>query len=432
MPASFPTADAIRASQLESLNDLLRQLIPANPFYTRKVLEASVPREYTSLEAFQEKFPLTAKEELARDQEQHPRYGRNLTFHLERYSRFHQTSGTSGKPLRWLDTPESWEMLVQCWLEVYRAAGVTQKDVTYFAFSFGPFLGFWLAFDAGERLGTLCIPGGGVTTLGRLKTILESQSTVLCCTPSYAIHLAETARNENISLAESKVRLIIVAGEPGGSLPATRSQIERLWPGAKVFDHHGMTETGPITYECPAQPCRLHIVHWAYFAEVIDPKTVKPVEIGTPGELVVTTLKRIGSPLIRYRTGDLVRLAAHHAKGEPCACGRYDLALEGGILGRTDDMIVVRGVNVYPTAVEQIIREFAEVAEYQVHISQKGALSEMHILVEPIREAKHVAQLVASIEKALQTALSLRIPVTTAAPNSLPRAELKAKRWIRK
>jgi phenylacetate-CoA ligase len=315
---------------------------------------------------------------------------------------------------------------------VYRAAAVTSKDVAYFAFSFGPFLGFWLAFDAGERLGALCIPGGGLSTVGRLKTILETRATILCCTPSYAIHLADAARNENIDLRQGNVRLIIVAGEPGGSLPATRAQIERLWPGAKVFDHHGMTETGPVTYECPAHPCRLHIVHWAFIAEVIKPETGEPADSGSVGELVLTTLKRIGSPLIRYRTGDLVQLAAHHAQNAPCECGRYDLALEGGILGRTDDMIVVRGVNIYPTAVEQIIREFPEVAEYQVHVARKSALTEMHVLVEPTRETLHVAELVARIEKALQGSLSLRIPVTTAAPNSLPRAELKAKRWIKK
>ena len=432
MPDEFPSDQAICEAQLHSLNELLRQIVPANPFYTRKILESSAPRKFSSLADYAQKFPFTTKSELALDQQQHPLYGRNLTFPLERYSRFHQTSGTSGKPLRWLDTPESWEELVQCWLEVYRAAGITSKDVTYFAFSFGPFLGFWLAFDAGTRLGTLCIPGGGMATVGRLNTILETKATVLCCTPSYAIHLADAANHDRIDLSKSRVRRIIVAGEPGGSLPATRAHIERLWPGAKVFDHHGMTETGPITYECPAHPCRLHIVHWAYHAQVINPQTEEPMETGSPGELVITTLKRVGSPLLRYRTGDLVRLARHHAENRPCECGRYDLALEGGILGRTDDMIVVRGVNIYPTAVEQIIRDFHDVAEYQVHISKKGALTEMHIVIEPTRETKHVAGLVASIEKALQTSFSLRIPVTSAAENSLPRAELKAKRWLRK
>ena len=432
MAGEFPTREVIRAEQLQSLNELLRQVIPANPFYTRKILESSAPREYADLESFTKQFPFTTKQEIAQDQEEHPLYGRNLTFPLEHYSRFHQTSGTSGKPLRWLDTRESWEELTRSWLEVYRAAGVTSKDVAYFAFSFGPFLGFWLAFDAGERLGALCIPGGGLSTVGRLKTILETRATILCCTPSYAIHLADAARNENIDLRQGNVRLIIVAGEPGGSLPATRAQIERLWPGAKVFDHHGMTETGPVTYECPAHPCRLHVVQWAFIAEVIKPETGEPADSGSVGELVLTTLKRVGSPLIRYRTGDLVQLAAHHAQNAPCECGRYDLALEGGILGRTDDMIVVRGVNIYPTAVEQIIREFPEVAEYQVHVARKSALTEMHVLVEPTRETLHVAELVAKIEKALQGSLSLRIPVTTAAPNSLPRAELKAKRWIKK
>ena len=432
MPDQFPSAEAIREGQLRSLNELLRQIVPANPFYTRKILESSAPREFTSLSDFEQTFPFTTKSELALDQQQHPLYGRNLTYPLDHYSRFHQTSGTSGKPLRWLDTPESWEELVKCWLEVYRAAGVTNKDIIYFAFSFGPFLGFWLAFDAGARLGTLCIPGGGLTTVGRLNTILETKATVLCCTPSYAIHLADAAKHEQIDLSHSDVRRILVAGEPGGSLPATRSHLERLWPGAKVFDHHGMTETGPITYECPAHPCRLHIVHWAYHAEVIDPETARPVATGAPGELVITTLKRLGAPLLRYRTGDLVRLAQHHAENRACECGRFDITLEGGILGRTDDMVVVRGVNIYPTAVEQIIREFEDVAEYQAHISKKGALSEMHIVIEPRRDARHVAGLVASIEKALQISFSLRIPVTIAAENSLPRAELKAKRWIRK
>lgn len=191
-----------------------------------------------------------------------------------------------------------------------------------------------------------------------------------------------------------------------------------------------MTETGPVTYECPAHPCRLHVVHWGYFAEIVDAETGRAVAAGERGELVLTTLKRVGSPLIRYRTGDLVVASAHHSGEGACECGRHDLALEGGILGRTDDMVVVRGVNIYPSAIEQIVREFQEVAEYQVHITKKGAMAEMHIVIEAKRNAKNIAMLVGAVEKALQSTLSLRIPVTVAAANSLPRAELKAKRWI--
>jgi phenylacetate-CoA ligase len=427
----FPTGAELRAVQLQSLNELLGRIVPANPFYTRKVLEASAPREFRELSEFTALFPFTTKHEIAQDQQEHPLYGRNLTYPLERYCRFHQTSGTSGQPLRWVDTAESWESMLQSWVEVFRAAGAHSSDVGFFAFSFGPFLGFWLAFEAATHIGMLSIPGGGLSTVGRLNAILETKSTVLCCTPSYAVHLAETAAHERIELRKSRVRLIVVAGEPGGSIPATRAHIERLWQGVRVFDHHGMTEVGPVTYECPAHPCRLHVIHWAYFAEVLHPESLAPVSPGERGELVLTTLKRTGSPLLRYRTGDVVLPAGHHAHDEACECGRHDLALEGGILGRTDDMVVVRGVNIYPSAVEQIVREFPEIAEHQVRVSKKGAMTELHIIVEPGREVKNVAQLVSAVEKALETAFSLRIAVTAAPPGSLPRAELKSKRWLR-
>jgi phenylacetate-CoA ligase len=427
MHESATSAEALRRAQLQSLNELLQAVFPSNAFYTRKLGEK--PAAFASVDHYSGSTPLTLKAELAADQSDQPPYGRNLTFPLDAYSRLHQTSGTTGKPLRWLDTPETWEMLVNCWTEVYRAAGVTSKDAVYFAFSFGPFLGFWLAFDAANRLGCLCIPGGGQTSLARLHSILDLKATVLCCTPSYALHLAEVAAREQVDLSRSHVRVIMVAGEAGGSIPATREQIQRLWPGARVSDHHGMTEVGAVSYECPAQPCRLHIIDWAYLAEVIDPETLRPVPIGTPGELVLTTLKRVGSPLLRYRTGDLVKIAAHHKENAPCACGTFNTTLEGGILGRSDDMVVVRGVNVYPTAVEQIVRQFREIAEFRAQITHRGALSELRLTIEPQPHITETTALIDRVEKAFQGSLNLRIPVAIAPAGSLPRAELKARRW---
>jgi acyl-CoA synthetase (AMP-forming)/AMP-acid ligase II len=149
--------------------------------------------------------------------------------------------------------------MVENWKEIYQAAGVSGGDRVYFAFSFGPFIGFWLAFDAAQQLGCLCIPGGGLSTAGRLRAIAENRATVLCCTPSYAAHLAETAARENFDLKATAVRLLIVAGEPGGSVPATRRRLEELWPGARIFDHHGMTETGPVSHECPCPAG--HVAH---------------------------------------------------------------------------------------------------------------------------------------------------------------------------
>jgi phenylacetate-CoA ligase len=428
MSQGLSSEAAIRNGQLDSLNELLRKIVPANAFYTEKIRKAGAPDHYESLEEFSRLFPFTTKAEIVLDQQEHPLYGRDLTYPLGAYTRLHATSGTTGRPLRWLDTTESWEVLVRCWMRVYEAAGVNSDDIAFFAFSFGPFLGFWTAFEAGTRSGILCIPGGGLSTLLRLNVIMENRVTIVCCTPSYAIHLGESARAANIELSASAVRRIIVAGEPGGSIAATRARIESLWPGARVFDHHGMTETGPISFECPARPCRLHVIDECYFVEVIDPSTGQPVEKNETGEFVVTTLKRDGSPLLRYRTGDLVRIEHAH---EQCECGRSETALAGGILGRADDMIVVRGVNIYPTAVEEIVRSNRGVAEYQARVSLKGPMAQLEITVEPSVECDNVEALLQRLEKQFQTAFTLRIPVASAPRNSLPRAEMKAKRWIK-
>jgi phenylacetate-CoA ligase len=300
---------------------------------------------------------------------------------------------------------------------------VSAADRIFFAFSFGPFIGFWLAFEAGEALGALSIPGGGLSSAARLRAIFTHGANVLCCTPTYALRLAEVAKEEGIDLAKSPVSTIVVAGEPGGSIPATRARLEEAWPGAKVFDHHGMTEVGPVTYQCPAQAGVLHVLEEAYLPEIIDPETAEPVAAGGTGELVLTTLGRHGSPLIRYRTGDLVTAAE-----SPCRCGHLDLALHGGILGRADDMVVVRGVNVYPSAVEEILRSAGGVAEYRVRISRNDALVEMSVEVEPDGEDDN--GLPKRLANLFQESLALRVPVKIVEPGALPRFELKAKRWM--
>jgi phenylacetate-CoA ligase len=427
---------------------LLERVLKSNPFYQRKFAAAEVTDRIATPEEFSRLVPFTTKQEIVQDQKRTPPYGTNLTFPLASYTRCHQTSGTSGTPLRWLDTPENWRWMLQNWMEVYRAAGVTPADRILFAFSFGPFIGFWLAFEAATELACLCFPGGGLSSGARLRLIRDHEVTVVCCTPTYAIRLAEVAAAEKIDLPKSRVKTLIVAGEPGGSIPATRSRIEHLWGGARVFDHHGMTEVGPVTYECPSRPGVLHVLESAYLAEIIDPAIGNPVPPGMQGELVLTTLGRLGSPLIRYRTGDLVKFGGsritdyesrvtdhasritHHESR--CLCGRSELALEGGILGRTDDMITVRGVNVFPSAVEEIIRSFGEVAEYEVELSSQGALTELNVRVEPAAEAGAASDLAGRIERAFLNALALRVPVALAQPGALPRFELKAKRWVKK
>jgi phenylacetate-CoA ligase len=426
-PGSFPTREEIEQVQLRKLQSLLETILPSNAFYARKLAGCETANATTNLESYARLIPITTRHELVRDRLANPPYGTNLTFPLEAYVRCHQTSGTTTMPIRWLDTAGSWNHIVDNWVRILDAAGVTRRDRFFFAFSFGPFLGFWSALDAVQRLGCFCFPGGSMSSLARLQAILDNGITALCCTPTYAQHLGEVARERNVDLARSRLRLLIVAGESGGSIPATRARIERLWPGAMVFDHHGMTEVGPVTYQCPAGPGSLHVLECAYLPEVIAPRSGAPLPAGETGELVLTTLDRVGSPLLRYRTGDLVR----PRRRSVCACGRQDLALDGGILGRSDDMVVVRGVNVYPSLVEEIVRGYPEITEYRVQLDCRSAMPELSLEVETAANSPDLAALPRRLEQSFQTALALRVPVLLVPAGSLPRFEMKAQRWIR-
>ncbi|HTE17290.1 MAG TPA: AMP-binding protein [Armatimonadota bacterium] len=425
MNTGHPDRAAIEAGQLAALRAMIGALVQRNQFYTRKWQGCGLSDTLTGLNDFFARAPFTLKQEIVDDQRAHPPYGTDLTYPLERYTRFNQTSGTTGVPIRWLDTPESWSWMVENWVRVLRAADVAPGARLFFAFSFGPFLGFWTAFEAGARLGCMCLPGGGMSSTARLRVMLDNGVSVLCCTPTYALRLGEVAAEEGIELRG--VRTIIAAGEPGASIPGTRERIERMWPGARLHDHHGMTEVGPVTFECPERRGVLHVMENGYIPEVVTPATGAHVQPGETGELVLTNLGRVGSPLIRYRTGDIVKRAAE----ERCACGRYELALEGGILGRADDMVVIRGVNLHPGAFEEVIRRFDSVAEYRVENHADRALPELKVQLEPVAGCADPVALGSAVEAALRAAFNLRVPVSVVPPGALPRFELKAKRWVR-
>lgn len=433
IPGDHRSRADLEAGQLAALRRVVAEVSGSNAFYRSRWGAAGFRPEFGSLEEFRDRFPFVRKHDLGVDQASHPPYGTNLTYPIERYIRCHGTSGSTGNPLRWLDTAESWEWMLGNWRRVYAAAGVGSADRLFFAFSFGPFLGFWTAFESALSLGCLCLPGGGLTSVARLRSILEQQATVLCCTPTYAVHLGDVARAEGIDLAAGRVRRVIVAGEPGGSLEGTRQAITERWPGAKVSDHHGMTEVGPVSYECPVRPGVLHVIEDSYLAEIVDPCSGRPVGPGVEGELVLTTLGRTGSPLLRYRTGDLVRARTEAGR---CECGAWDLALPGGILGRTDDMAVIRGVNVFPSAVEEVVRSVPGIAEYRAEVHSAGALLDLKILAELSMEtgdaeAEAVVAVAKRLEEAFRTRLALRVTVEMVAAGTLPRFEMKARRWVR-
>lgn len=414
--------DQLQSTQLEKLQSMLEQIYGPNRFYTAKLKAAGIePRDIQSLEDLTN-LPTTTKLELVQAQAEDPPFGTNATYPESAYTRIHQTSGTTGEPLRVIDTEESWSWWGRCWGYVLSGAGVTARDRLFIPFSFGPFIGFWAAVEGAKEVGAMMIPGGGRDSLQRIHLIFELGATGMCCTPTYALRLAEVARKAGIDLKESPLRISVHAGEPGANVPATKARIQKAW-NLKCFDHAGASEVGAHSFECEVQPGGTHLIESEYIAEVIDPKTGLMVEPGEIGELVITNLGRSGYPVIRYRTGDLVNLNL-----EPCECGRTFSRFDGGVLGRADDMVIVRGVNVFPGAIENLIRQFDPIDEFQVRVVPHREMYELEVQLE-LAQGTDSYTTQSAIERAISEALGLRPKIAIMPPGSLPRFELKAKRF---
>ncbi len=405
-------AEELAAYQLARLNRLLESVLPHNRFYAEKLTDLSLP--LTSLEQL-EQLPYTFKDELVGGVHGAD-LAANLTFPLERYVHYHRTSGTRGRPMVVLDTAEDWEWWIATWQYVLDAARMVPADRALMAFSFGPFIGFWSAHDAVAARGAMVIPSGGLSSLARLELLRSSGATCVFCTPSYALHLAETAAENQLDVASLDVAHVIVAGEPGGSIPTLRRRIEQAWD-ARVIDHAGASEVGPWGY-ADERGTGLHVVESEFIAEFLSVDTGKPAGEGELSELVLTTLGRAGSPVIRYRTGDLVRPSWSYE-------GPNNFVfLEGGVLGRADDMLIIRGVNIFPTSVEQILRGFPEIVEYRI-VARK--VSEMDTLAVEIEDRLQDPDRVA---RELRLRLGLKVRVDSVPLGSLPRFEGKGKRFV--
>jgi phenylacetate-CoA ligase len=414
--------EQLAALQLQKLRAMLAEIYGRNKFYTTKFSQAGFqPGDLKSL-ADLAGLPLTTKKELSEDQVTEGFSGSNLTYPITAYTRFHQTSGTTGQPLRVFDTVESWDWWGQCWGHVFAGAGVTAHDRIFFAFSFGPFIGFWAAVEGARQIGAMLIPGGGRSSYERLIMMVDTGSTVLCCTPTYALHLLEVAREHTIDLTNFRIQTTIHAGEPGANVPATKRRIEVGW-SAKCFDHAGASEVGAHSFECQVQPNSIHVIETEFIVECLDPASGQPVAPGEKGELVITNLGRWGFPIIRYRTGDAVIFNETR-----CECGRTFLRLEGGVMGRVDDMMTIRGVNVFPSAIENLIRAHQAVDEFRVKAARRGELDELSIEIELIdgMEAEAISR---ALTQSISSAIGLRPAISAVPRGTLPRFELKAKRF---
>jgi phenylacetate-CoA ligase len=361
-------------------------------------------------------LPLTCKDELLADQAAAPPYGTNLTYPLERYTHLHLTSGTMGEQLRVPQTAEDWQATRRCFALVLREAGVTPADRVALPFQFGAYLQFWAAAAGVEELGAMALPLGGLDGRERLRAMAEFEASAIVCTPTYALGLIEVALEWGLQHAFDSVRAVICQGEPGASIPASRARIEDAW-GARVYDHAGSTEVGVFSYPCAAGG-GVHINGREFLCEVLDPAGGGEVAAGAQGELVLSALTRRGYPAIRFRSGDVVEL------GGRCPGGHDDVWLPNGIVGRTDDMVVIRGRNVFPSAIEQTLREAGALGEYRIRFyTEATERDEVRVLVEATDPA-----LVRTIEERISARLALRVRVVPVAPGALAAPRPKARR----
>ena len=429
-----------RLRQLTRLNQLLDAIVPTNKFYTTKF--AAKKTKLAEIESLSD-LPFTTKQELVNDDDS-AGFARNLTFPVDAYSRFHRTSGTSGRPMIVLDTPNDWRWWMEAWQYVLDSAKVSTADRVLMAFSFGPFIGFWSAFDAAVERGAMVAPTGAMSSAARLELIHSIDATVVFCTPSYAIHLAQLAKDSQIDLTGSQVSRIVVAGEPGGSIPAIKSKIESAW-NADVIDHCGASEVGPWGVAAP-DGSGIFVNEAEFIPEFLpvgsDDAMLHPEtpsrntsldDVAPVYELVLTCLGRAGSPVIRYRTGDLVRPVWDH--GHRCQF----VKLDGGVLGRSDDMMIIRGVNVFPSSVDQIVRAFDGIAEYRMTAFKAGAMDQLQVEIEIASDSQtsdsqttnsQASDLVTKIHQAFETRLGFRVDVQPVENGTLPRFEAKGKRFI--
>src|SRR5919197_6553128 len=414
----------MRRLQAGALREQVAHAARRSPFYRRKLRAAGVdPARVRTLDDLA-RLPFTTKDELKDDQAAHPPWGSVLAVPLADVLRVHLTSATTGRPLAFLDTAEDWHGFYHSYARSLYAYGVRTSDMVMAAFSYGPWIGYWSGFYAAQDLGCLVSPAGGLSTDQRLDALLTYTITVLGCTPSYALFLAEQAAKKGIDLAkDTKVRITWHTGEPGASIPATKARIEAAF-GARAYDLPGLTEIAAWGFECDARAGLTHVHEDYVYPEVLDEHD-RPVKPGERGELVFTSLYRKAMPLLRYRTRDVVQLADRR-----CPCGRTLLALEGGVLARLDDMKKVRGIIVYPRRVEELVRPFAGVDEFQIVFRRHEGLDDIVVRVDPspALARSECEGLCRQLSDALRIGLGIRVTVEATEPGALPRWDHKARR----
>jgi phenylacetate-CoA ligase len=413
--------------QLMKFREIFRWAYEHSKFYRRLYDDAGVePGDIRTFDDIR-KVPKIEKSMLRDIQGKEPYpYGDILCVPLEAVTEYHQTSGTTGQPVYQADTWQDWEYGAEAFAYALYAQGYRQNDRLFLPFGYNIFIAFWGAHYAAEKLGCEIIPGGVLNTEARILKMQELKATAMAATPTYVLGMAETAKRMGIDpVKDLCIGKITVAGEPGGSVPATRKRMEEAW-GARVYDQCGSTETGHWGFECRHQH-GLHVNEAFFLVEIEDIDTGEPVsEPGERGKMVVTSFNRLAQPCLRFDSKDVIQWSSHK-----CECGRTFRLLDGGIIGRADDITKVKGVLLSPTAIEEVVRSLPQLGdEYQVVVTKKGDIDDITLKVEIVPEYKDNADFIRAIlvdQLRLKTNLGYNLEFHEY--GSLPRSQAKSRRF---
>lgn len=413
----------IEEIQLERLKWTVDYCYRNVPFYTKKLDEAGVTAEKIKSLSDVKYIPLTTKADL---RDNYP-FG-NFAVPMKKIVRIHASSGTTGKPTVVGYTKNDLEMWSDCMARLVTAGGATSDDIVQISFGYGMFTGALGLHYGLEKIGATVVPNSSGNTEKALMFMRDFGTTALVATPSYALYMAETAKELEYPMSDYKLRLGLFGSE--GCTPEMREQIEKSW-GLFATDNYGMSELmGPgVSGECQER-CGMHFNEDCFLPEIIDPETYEVLGACERGELVVTTLAKEGFPLLRYRTRDITRL-----NYEPCRCGRTHVRMDKP-MGRSDDMLKIRGVNVFPSQIESVLMSVAQVSpHYQLLVRREGFADTLEVKVELIDASLlesfgKIERLQENIKHKLQTVLGIQCKVSLVEPRTIERFVGKAKRIV--
>ncbi|RLB03779.1 MAG: phenylacetate--CoA ligase [Deltaproteobacteria bacterium] len=402
----------------------------ASPFYQKRFKEIGAdPNDIKTIDDL-EKLPFTTKEDLRKSQQENPPFGDYSGVSMEKISNIFASSGTTGEPTTMVITRRDVNVWAERAARIFWATGLRPDDIAQNTYNYQLFAGAWMVQWGMEKTGATLISMGVGNSKRQLITMKRYGTTYFTGTPSYALSLAEAAEKEGIDIKkELKVRNLLLSGEPGSSIPSVREKIENLW-GAKVHDFPGQSEALGWSGSCEEQ-CGCHIIEDHFIVEIVDPETKKRVGPGQTGVAVLTHLEREAQGLIRWWTNDLT----YYVEDE-CPCGRTGYLLPRGLSGRSDDMLKVKGVRVWPAGIEEVLRSLPSVGqEFQIildetNVMESGVLTKLKLRVESKESVKDTRKIEEDVITNIKARFNLTPEVEVVEPGTLPRFEMKAKRII--